>query len=104
MGKRGKLFQVIKNFVVASRQQIRVRDFPTFSHDQWSATRQHSTTRLFLIFVKDLADLCNEVFPLLFADDAKILCVGLDTKAIQDDLNIIFNWTLSNKMLFNIEK
>ena len=104
MGKRGKLFQVIKYFVVASRQQIRVRDFPTFSHDQWSATRQHSTTLLFLIFVKDLADLCNEVFPLLFADDAKILCVGLDTKAIQDDLNIIFNWTLSNKMLFNIEK
>ena len=59
---------------------------------------------LFLIFINDLPDLCNEVCPLLFADDAKFLCVGLDTKAIQDDLNTIFNWTLSNEMPFTMEK
>ena len=44
------------------------------------------------------------MYPLLFADDANFLCVGLDTKAIQNDLNNIFSWTLSNEMPFNMEK
>ena len=51
-----------------------------------------------------MPDICNEVYRLLFADDAKFLCVGLDTKAFQDDLNNIFNWTLLNEMPFNLEK
>ena len=106
MGIRAKLFQVIKSFVVGRRQQVGVKDSPSKQFLATSGVPQGSILSpcLFLICINDLHDLCNVVYPLLFADDAKFLCVGLDTKAIQNDLNNIFNWTISNEMPFDMEK
>ena len=106
MGLRRKLFQVIKSFVVGRRQQVRVGHSLSKEFLATSGVPQGSilSPLLFLIFINELSDLCKVVYPLLFADDAKFLCVGLDTKAIQNNLNNIFNWTLSNEMPFNMEK
>ena len=98
MGIRGKLFQVFKSFVVGRRQQVRVGDSLSKEILATSGEPQGSflSPLLFLIFINDLPDLCNVVYPLLFADDVKFLRVGLEPKAIQNDLNNIFYWFNNN--------
>ena len=48
--------------------------------------------------------MCDQLFPLLFADDAKFLSVGLSTIDIQSDLNALYDWTVRNNMPFNMDK
>ena len=78
MGIRGKLFQVFKSFLVARRQQVHVGDSFSKEFLATSGEQQGSiiSTFLFLIFTNDFPDLRNEVYHLLFAEDAKLICVG----------------------------
>ena len=58
---------------------------------------------LFLTFINDLPDICNQIIQLLFADDAKFLSTGLKSEIIQHDLNQLFEWTALNKLPLNVE-
>ena len=44
------------------------------------------------------------MIPLLVADDAKFLSIGLKSENIQHDLNQLFEWTALNKLPLNVEK
>ena len=59
---------------------------------------------LFLVFINDLPDICNQMIPLLFAHDAKFSSIGLKSENIQHDLNQLFEWTALNKLPLNVEK
>ena len=58
----------------------------------------------FLFFVKDLPSLCQNVTLLLFADDAKFISLGLTKEEFQNDLIVIYKWTVQNNMPFNVDK
>ena len=58
----------------------------------------------FLIFINDLPSLCPNVTPLLFADDAKFISLGLAKEEFQNDFNVIYNWTVQKNMPFNVDK
>ena len=58
----------------------------------------------FLIFCNDLPSLCQSVTPLLFADDAKFINLGLAKKEFQNELYVIYNWTVQSIMPFNVVK
>ena len=48
----------------------------------------------FLTFINDLPSLCQNNTPLLFADDAKFISLGLAKEEFQNELNVIYNWTV----------
>ena len=58
----------------------------------------------FLAFINYLPSLCQNVTPLLFADNAKIPSLGLAKEEFQNELNVICNWTVEIHMPFNVHK
>ena len=57
-----------------------------------------------LIFVYDLPSLCQNVTLLLFADVAKFISLGLAKEEFENELNVIYNWTVQINKLFNNDK
>ena len=58
----------------------------------------------FLIFFNDLPSHCQNVTPLLFADNAKFISLGLAKEEFQNEFYVIYNWTVQNNMPFNVDK
>ena len=63
---------------------------------------------LFLIYINDLANVCNYVNPLLFADDTNLLHHSKDVNNIQNEINSdlenISEWLKVNRLSLNIKK
>ena len=74
----------------------------------WGTTGVQSLGLLFLIYIDDIATVCNYMMPLLFADDTNLLSSGHDTSKAQQeveaDLNQISEWLKVNKMSLNKKK
>ena len=58
----------------------------------------------FLIFINDLPEMCRNLWPLLFADDAKFVNIGLLQRVAQTDLNDVIEWSIVNKLPFKLSK
>ena len=63
---------------------------------------------LFLIYINDLANVCEYMMPLLFADDTNLFRGGKNIDDIHNeishDLDSISEWLKSNKLSLNIKK
>ena len=106
IGIRGQIFNVLQSYITGRTQKVRVMNELSNEFKVSSGVPQGSLLRplLFLIFINDLPDICNQVIPLLFAGDAKFLSIGLKSENIQHDLNQLFEWTALNKQPLNVEK
>ena len=56
------------------------------------------------MFFNDLSTLCQNVTPLLFADDAKLISLGLAKDEFQNENILLYNWTVEQNMPFNVDK
>ena len=106
IGIRGQIFNVLQSFITGRTQKVRVMNELSNEFKVSSGVPQGSllSPLLFLIFINDLPDICNQMIPLLFADDAKFLSIGLKSENIQHDLNKLYEWTSLNKLPLNVEK
>jgi len=62
---------------------------------------------LFLIFINDLPSLVKFSIIFLFADDTKChrrICNITDSTKLQEDLNLLYQWSLNNQLYFGIPK
>ena len=63
---------------------------------------------LFLIYINDLATVCKNTFPILFADDSNLFISGRDSdlimKTLNEELKEISLWLKANKLSLNIKK
>ena len=63
---------------------------------------------LFLIYINDLASVCECTFPILFADDSNLFISGRDPdlimRTMNNELKEISLWLKANKLSFNIKK
>ena len=63
---------------------------------------------LFLIYINDLANVCEYMMPLLFADDTNLFRGGKNIDDIHNeishDLDSLSEWLKSNKLSLNIKK
>ena len=62
---------------------------------------------LFLLYINDLADICSQSFPILFADDTNLFNHSKDLSSLQMSLNKelaeISKWLKVNKLSLNIK-
>ena len=63
---------------------------------------------LFLLYINDLADVSNILFPILFADDSNMFCTGKNLNDIcntmNQELSRVVEWLNVNKLSLNIDK
>ena len=63
---------------------------------------------LFLIYINDLASICSDIFPVMYADDSNLFVEGADLAALQntmnDELVKVSRWLKLNKLSLNIDK
>ena len=57
----------------------------------------------FLNFINNFPSICQNVTPLLFAAVAKFISQRLAKEEFQNELNVIYNWTVQNNMPFDVD-
>ena len=67
----------------------------------------YSVPFLFIIYVNDISEVSNRIFPILFADDSTILMEGNSIHNVIASVNIELHelvWLKSNKLPINVAK
>ena len=63
---------------------------------------------LFLIYINDLASMCNDIFSVMYADDSNLFVEGSDLIILQNTMNRelvkVSRWLKLNKLSLNIDK
>ena len=63
---------------------------------------------LFLIYINDLASICNEILPVMYADDSNLFAEGSDMEVLQNTMNRemvkVSRWLKLNRLSLNIDK
>ena len=59
---------------------------------------------LFLILIIDLSDSCDFTWPLLCADDSKLVSCGLPASNLQCDVDKVYNWCRESILTVNPAK
>ena len=107
-GIRGQPLSLIKSYLQNRKQYVNVGDICSEHMDIVCGVPQGSILGplLFLIYVNDVASVCYNSTPYLFADDTNI--IGFASKGtadfMQDDVNRVSDWMVQNKLSLNVEK
>ena len=110
IGFNGNLLQWLNSYLSNRYQRVLVNGVASDWVKVTSGVPQGSILGpvLFLIFINDLPEMLNYCKPLLFADDAKIFASKIqsfnDCTRIQDDLNALSDWCITNKLDLNVLK
>ena len=63
---------------------------------------------LFLIYINDLPNVCDNTMPFLFADDTNLFISGRNSQKLYEaaniDLNVIAEWLKVNRLSLNVKK
>ena len=84
------LIKLMKSYLSNRSQSVKVNNEISDPKPVTSGVHQGILGPLFfLICINDLPSLCQNVTPLLFADDAKYISLGLAKEEFQNELNVI---------------
>ena len=108
LGFRGSILYWIQNFLFKRRQRVVFKGSVSDWCSVTSGVPQGSVLGplLFLLFVSDINDVVPSAL-FQFADDHSIvrpIYSELDHKILQQDIQIIFQWTIRNKLPLNLSK
>ena len=106
IGVGGCFLEILHDYLSGREQFVRMISRSSATLEVTSGVPQRSLlgALLFCIFINDLPDLLKFSESFIFADDLKLLFTGKADWQIQEDLNSIQHWVLTNKMDLAIEK
>jgi len=109
MGVKGNILKWIESYLKNRTQKVKLMDHISRPIKVSSSVPQgsHLGPLLFLLFINDLSQLLKNSTCWLYADDLKI-CKRIDdgdaVKILQNELNFLNQWCVSNNLLLNISK
>ena len=106
VGIDGKLLRLLCSYLSDRSQRVRVNASLSPKISVKSGVPQGSLLGplLFLVYINDLPACFESAVPFLFADDAKLLRIGVDANTYQSELDTFYDWTVHNKLPLNLEK
>lgn len=109
LGIMGHLGEWMHSFLTNRQQVISVNGHPSDPSEVVSGVPQGSVLGplLFLIMIMDIDNELLNTQTTSFADDTRVkreICTENDVKLLQNDLNLILEWAVSNNMEMNSEK
>ena len=107
-GFTGKLLEWCRSFLVGRKQRVVMDNNTAEWVDLISGVPQGSVLGpfFFVVFINDMPALVKN-FCKLFADDSKLIGVirnNMDKLALQDDLDLLVDWSRNWKLSFNEDK
>lgn len=108
-GFHENLVEFMSSYLQSRKQRVIMKGYSSKPYIATSGVPQGSNLGplLFLMFINSITKLVKSSKILLFADDLKIF-LRVDEEAdclkLQHDLNIIYTWSIENKLFFNIGK
>ena len=108
-GITGSLWNFFKAYLTNRQQCVSVDNCKSEWHSVSSGVPQGSILGplLFILYINDLSFVPSFSTPLLFTDDtkccARILSLS-DTSCLQDDLDLVYNWSTHSRLSFNASK
>lgn len=109
MGFSDRLIQLLHSYLVNRNQYVECHGYRSECFTPTSGVPQGSNLGplLFLIFINDIKNHIQYSKFLMFADDFKLfleISSNSDCQKLQQDINSIYDWSLKNKLPFNINK
>ena len=109
-GIRGVALEWIKHYLCDRKQYVVYKNIKSFQGNIKCGVPQGSILGplLFLIYVNDMANVSDILFPILFADDTSVFVSGKNliemTNKINIELKKIVVWLKVNKLSLNVSK
>ena len=109
-GIRGNTHSLFKNYLTNRKQYVRVNNINSDMREITCGVPQGSVLGplLFILYINDIANCCNEGYFRIFADDTGIFCHSNDiTSLIQKSeiiLKNVYEWFIHNKLTLNVSK
>ena len=109
LGIRGKVHCWLESFLTGRSQTVHVMGKKSDPEPVISGVPQGSVVGplLFLILIGDIDDRVQESFVSSFADDTRVMgqiSVAADVNRLQEDLEVIYEWSHDNNTQLNAEK
>ena len=109
-GTRGNILKWFKSYLNERQQYVNLQGTESQIKCVTCGVPQGSIIGplLFILYINDMANVSNKIFPILFADDTTVLIEGNNLDVIMTSLNSeldrINTWLKSNKLSLNVTK
>ena len=110
IGIKGDLYKILESYLNKRLQRTKYNDLLSVEKEISIGVPQGSILGplLFIIYINDLCNICNDAKFYFFADDTAVIIKSCDVRQLQEKIDILMpkitEWFKSNRLSLNINK